>query len=44
MHATLHEFATLADAEARHADLTRLGWRPFSIFLTARRTWAFWTP
>lgn len=40
----LHEFATESQAEAARLESWRLGRRPFSIFLTARSTWAFWTP
>jgi hypothetical protein len=41
---TLHEFATQEHAEAARLESWRLGNRPFSIFLTSRMTWAFWTP
>ena len=38
----LHERPTLTDAQVHHKNLSRLGWRPFSIFKTSRGTWAFW--
>ena len=36
-----YEYTDLQSAQARHAELTSLGWRPFSIFRTAQRTWGF---
>jgi len=44
MNAKFYEFQNLKHAQLRHSDLTRLGWRPFSIFQTARGTWGFWVP
>lgn len=38
----LYENSNLRDLEQRHAELTRLGWHPHSIFQTSRGTWAFW--
>ena len=38
----LFEFQTLQQAEARHAELCKLGWNPYSIYRTVRGTWAFW--
>jgi len=42
--AMLHEFNHLTEAEVAHARFKRLNRGPFSIFKTARGTWAFWTP
>lgn len=39
----LHEFSEYKIAVERHAEFKRLNRHPFSIFRTARRTWAFWT-
>lgn len=41
---TLYEFESLSVAQQKWRDVNRLGKRPFSIFPTARGTWAFWTP
>lgn len=39
-----YEFHTIEAAIDRRFELQRLGYRPFSIFKTARGTWAFHTP
>lgn len=36
-----YEFPTKAQAETRHAQIKKLGWSVFTIFQTARGTWAF---
>jgi hypothetical protein len=38
----LFEYALEKHAKYRHAKLKALGYRPFSIFKTARGTYAFW--
>lgn len=44
MIAKYYEFHHRSEAQACRLRLQRLGWRPFTVFRTARRTWAFHLP